>query len=57
MVRNIVGTLIEIGRGHRDGKQIDLILATVDRRHGGPTAPPDGLTLECVHYDPGDLRV
>jgi tRNA pseudouridine38-40 synthase len=51
MVRNIVGTLIEIARGRWDPQRIDLVLATADRRNAGPTAPPDGLYLECVHYD------
>ena len=56
MVRNLVGTLIEIGRGRWGPQRIDRILATRDRREGGPTAPPDGLTLVCVHYRPEDLR-
>jgi len=50
MVRNIVGTLMEIGRGHWEADRIDLILASRDRTNAGPTAPPDGLTLVCVHY-------
>jgi len=50
MVRNIVGTLIEIGRGHRMPEQIDRTLASGDRAQAGPTAPSDGLTLLCVHY-------
>lgn len=50
MVRNIVGTLIEIGRGHWPPEQVDKILATRDRALAGPTAPPQGLSLECVHY-------
>jgi tRNA pseudouridine38-40 synthase len=50
MVRNIVGTLIEIGRGHWDSDRIDLILSSLDRRNAGPTAPPQGLSLVCVHY-------
>ncbi len=50
MVRNIVGTLMEIGRGHWDADRIDLILESLDRRNAGPTAPPDGLSLVCVHY-------
>lgn len=58
MVRNIVGTLVEIGRGRHwrhlrqvwSPDRIDRILATRDRRNAGPTAPPDGLTLACVHY-------
>ncbi len=50
MVRNIVGTLIEIGRGLWPPDRIDRVLATCDRRLAGPTAPPDGLTLLAVHY-------
>jgi len=51
MVRNIVGTLVEIGRGRWSCEQIDKILSTRDRRNAGPTAPPQGLTLVCVHYE------
>jgi tRNA pseudouridine38-40 synthase len=51
MVRNIVGTLVEIGRGRWDGDRIDLIFSTRNRSDAGPTAPPDGLSLLCVHYD------
>jgi tRNA pseudouridine38-40 synthase len=51
MVRNIVGTLCEIGRGYWPPEQIDTILATRQRADAGPTAPPQGLTLMCVHYD------
>ena len=51
VVRHIVGTLIEIGRGRWDFRQIDLILQQRDRSLAGPTAPPHGLTLVCVHYD------
>ncbi len=51
MVRNLVGTLIEIGRGRWAPEQIDVILESLDRRNAGPTAPPDGLTLLCVHYE------
>ena len=55
MVRNIVGTLIEVGRGHWPPERIDAILASCDRREAGPTAPPDGLSMVCVHYRPEDL--
>jgi len=51
MVRNIVGTLVEIARGHFPPERIDLILSTRNRADAGPTAPPDGLSLVCVHYD------
>lgn len=56
MVRNIVGTLIEIGRGRWTPSQIDTILQTRDRAQAGPTAPPDGLRMVCVHYRPEDLQ-
>ena len=52
MVRNIVGTLVEIGRGRWDPERIDGILASRDRRDAGPTAPPDGLSLMSVEYPP-----
>ena len=50
MVRNIVGTLIEIGRGRWEPHQIDLILSSLDRKNAGPTSPPQGLSMICVHY-------
>ena len=55
MVRIIVGTLMEIGRGHRAPQRIDTILASRDRRDAGPTALGDGLSLICVHYAPESL--
>ncbi len=55
MVRNIVGTLIEIGRGRWDETRIDTVLAGRDRRDAGPTALSDGLCMVCVHYDPRQL--
>ncbi|MBN1943467.1 MAG: tRNA pseudouridine(38-40) synthase TruA [Phycisphaerae bacterium] len=55
MVRNIVGTLAEIGRGHWPAERVENILASRDRRDAGPTAPPDGLSMVCVYYDPADL--
>jgi len=50
-VRNMVGTLLEIGRGHWAPERIDEILATRDRRLAGPTAPARGLCLQWVRYD------
>ncbi len=50
MVRNIVGTLVEIGRSRWPADRIDKILQTRNRGDAGRTAPPDGLTLMCVHY-------
>lgn len=50
MVRNIVGTLVEIGRGSLDAQDIHRILAAKDRAAAGPTAPARGLFLLGVEY-------
>ena len=51
MVRAIVGTLVEVGRGWRDPAQIDALLQARDRARAGATAPPHGLFLVRVDYD------
>ncbi|MEE3344091.1 MAG: tRNA pseudouridine(38-40) synthase TruA [Bacilli bacterium] len=50
MVRNIVGTLIEIGEGKRRSEEIIDILASEDRRRAGKTAEAQGLFLKNVFY-------
>jgi tRNA pseudouridine38-40 synthase len=50
MVRNIVGTLVEIGRGRWPPGQMAAVLASRERRLAGPTAPPQGLFLVEVEY-------
>jgi tRNA pseudouridine38-40 synthase len=50
MVRNIVGTLIEVGRGRQPAEVVSEILAARDRSRAGPTAPPEGLVLVRVDY-------
>ncbi|MCB1021243.1 MAG: tRNA pseudouridine(38-40) synthase TruA [Bryobacterales bacterium] len=53
MVRNIVGVLIEIGRGSWGPEDVERILAARDRRAAGPTAPAPGLFLLDVEYGGG----
>jgi len=50
MVRNIVGTLVEVGTRRLDADSLDEILASGDRSLAGPTAPPQGLCLVRVEY-------
>lgn len=53
MVRNIAGTLLEVGRGNLALDDIDTILAARDRATAGPTAPAAGLFLVSVEYPDG----
>ncbi|UCG79094.1 MAG: tRNA pseudouridine(38-40) synthase TruA [Nitrospirota bacterium] len=50
MVRNIVGTLVEVGRGRLGPEDMKTIIANGDRSQAGPTAPARGLFLYKVHY-------
>jgi len=50
MVRNLAGTLIEVGRGRRKADSMGELLAAKDRGVAGPTAPGHGLTLVSVDY-------
>lgn len=52
MVRNLVGTLVEIGQGKRSRDAVSEALRSGDRRHVGQTAPAKGLTLVGVEYPP-----
>lgn len=51
MVRNLVGTLIQVGRGTMKPKQVLEILESRNRNKAGPTAQPHGLCLVKVIYD------
>lgn len=55
-VRNMVGTLIEVGRGHWAADRVAEILAGGDRARAGPTAPARGLCLQWVRYPAHLLR-
>lgn len=50
MVRNIVGTLIEVGRGKKSPDWIEGLIQARNRDLAGPTAPPQGLFLVKVDY-------
>jgi tRNA pseudouridine38-40 synthase len=50
MVRNIVGTLVEVGKGKISAEEFQHILEARDRRQAGITAPPQGLFLVEVKY-------
>jgi len=54
MVRNLAGTLVEIGRGRWDVARAGAILASLDRGQAGPTAPAHGLCLVRVYDDEGE---
>jgi tRNA pseudouridine38-40 synthase len=50
MVRNMVGTLLEVGNRRRPVGWAAEVLAGRDRRRAGPTAPAHGLVLLSVRY-------
>jgi tRNA pseudouridine38-40 synthase len=50
MVRTIVGTLVDIGRGNMEVDEMRALIASKDRSRTGQTAPAQGLMLWTVHY-------
>lgn len=50
MVRSLVGTLLEVGRGEKDFETIQTAIISGNRNLAGPTAPANGLTLLKVEY-------
>ena len=57
MVRNLVGTMLDVGRGRLEAGALHEILAARNRAAAGPTAPARGLFLHSVEYDEGSLPV
>ncbi len=52
MVRNMVGTMLDVGRGYRRADEIPAMIAARSRAAAGPTAPARGLFLHSVEYPP-----
>ncbi|MBF0589435.1 MAG: tRNA pseudouridine(38-40) synthase TruA [Magnetococcales bacterium] len=50
MVRNVVGTLVQVGQGRWSADRFQEVFQSLDRRNAGPTAPPQGLYLTRVEY-------
>jgi tRNA pseudouridine38-40 synthase len=57
MVRNIVGTLVDVGRGALSAEDFTRIFAARDRTRAGPKAPPQGLFLVEVKYQGLGARI
>ncbi len=51
MVRSVVGTLVDVGRGKKHAGDVRAIMRSGDRNRAGDLAPPNGLTLWAVRYD------
>ena len=51
MVRIMVGTLVNVGKGIWEPEKVAEIIAATNRDEAGPTAPPQGLFLTDVYYD------
>ena len=54
MVRNLVGTMLDVGRGYRRAEEIPGMIAARARSAAGPTAPARGLFLHSVEYEDSD---
>ena len=52
MVRSLVGTLVDVGRGRKRPSDLVWILQSADRQQASQPAPPHGLTLMAVRYGP-----
>ncbi len=52
MVRNIIGSLLYVGKGKHAPRWIGEVLASKDRSKAAPTFGPEGLYLEAIEYAP-----
>lgn len=52
MVRIIAGTLVYVGTGRIEPEAVGAVIASCDRRRAGITAPPHGLYMARVYYEP-----
>ena len=57
MVRNLVGTFVDVGRGSLNPEDVTKILKARNRSAAGPTAPAQGLFLRSVEYEADDMPV
>jgi len=53
MVRALVGTMVDVGRGHITEKVFLEVMSSKDRTRASSSAPASGLVLESVYYDEG----
>jgi tRNA pseudouridine38-40 synthase len=53
MVRKMVGTLLDVGRGKLVPEDIDRLYELKDRSKSGPTVPPQGLCMMSVEHEEG----
>lgn len=51
MVRNIVGTLLRVGKGERDAEWVQTVLESKQRKQAGATAQPQGLYFVKAFYE------
>jgi len=51
MVRKMVGTLLDVGRGRLSPQDIDRLYELKDRSKSGPTVPPQGLCMVSVEHE------
>ncbi|NIP80484.1 MAG: tRNA pseudouridine(38-40) synthase TruA, partial [Gemmatimonadetes bacterium] len=54
MVRYLVGTMVDVGKGRRPARDVPALLAGTAELTTSPPAPPEGLYLARVHYGDGE---